>query len=280
MPYLGGKMKEKILGENESDPPPAKKVRTRIWASLVGAGVVVGLLSAIIAVGGTTNAVRTSQCNSKANWVREALLRCHYATVEEAKEIIGNYYSAASGADPENGKVHLSRTLLDAWSPDDYSKQWANIGWAEVVGSPEPLPNTSANTFKVLRKMYGSPNDSSTDAAGYISDIYEEIELSQVGESWKIAHTSRAGRNENRKWTQYGIAVLTENQPSFTEADTAIATTYDNWQGGRQLPVYCFLESPSATDQSVTGWVRTSVGWLPSSKVSLTANETQSCQPL
>lgn len=276
----GKKMKDNDLGENTNAQSTKKTNWARLWTFVIGAGAVASLLATLLALGGTSNAFRASQCNSNGNWVREALLRCSYATIEDATDIIRNYYDTASSADPENGKVHLSRELRDTWNADDYAKHWAHIGWAEIVGTPESLASPSANTFEVQRKMYGSPHDSSTDREGYVWDIYEEITLVIEGETWKIAHTTRVGRQDIQPWTQYGVAVLTEDQPSFTKADTTSQITNDNWKSGGSLPVYCDLEIVSGDGSMVSKWVRTPVGWLPSSKVFLTANDVRACQPL
>ncbi|MGO2031222.1 MAG: hypothetical protein ACTH2A_09765, partial [Glutamicibacter ardleyensis] len=89
-------MKDNDLGENTNAQSTKKTNWARLWTFVIGAGAVASLLATLLALGGTSNAFRASQCNSNANWVREALLRCSYATIEDATDIIRNYYDAAS----------------------------------------------------------------------------------------------------------------------------------------------------------------------------------------
>ncbi|MGP4965866.1 hypothetical protein [Glutamicibacter ardleyensis] len=59
---------------------------------------------------------------------------------------------------------------------------------------------------------------------------YEEITLLKDGEIWKIADTVPADREDTRKWTQYDIAMLAENQPTITQPDEASKTSFGDWK--------------------------------------------------
>ncbi|WP_223609630.1 hypothetical protein, partial [Chryseobacterium sp. OSA05B] len=191
---------------------------------------------------------------------------------EEAAISIQNFYAKSAGSSPENGWELLSEKMKGVFDYTTFESIWQEADYAEIVAIQEASRH-EYNTYNVNVLIYDFDDDSRLNRSfphgATLHDYQSTVRLAKSGRLWLVDDlVSNIARGKMDEHVYFATAIVTEDTKTLEFPwDKAMPIT--TVSAGKYLEVYCAYGGEFGSDPNTEEWLRTNLGWISSSQVSL-----------